>query len=94
MYVDEGLKWWQYRLESIYRYSGLLYDKLRCLLSYNYRDVIFYTPHANYDELHRVRCRFYTQVMCLEFVEMIRTGHFTRFGLDESTAQSLTFINS
>ncbi len=93
-YVYEGLLWWQYRLESIYRYSGLLYDKLKCLFSYKYRNVIFHTPNSNYDELHRVRCRFYTQVMCLEFVEMIHTEHFTRFGLDESTAQSLNFINT
>ena len=92
--VDGYLSWDQYRRESIYRYSGLLYDKLKYLFSYNYRNVLFYTDHSDYDELYRVRCRFYTQVMCLEFVEMIHTGHFTRFGLDESTAQSLNFINS
>lgn len=92
--VDDGLTWDQYRWESIYRYSGLLYDKLKCLFSYNYRNVMFYTPHSNGEYLYRVRCRFYTRLMCLETVEQIATEYDTTNGLDESVAQSLNFINS
>ena len=88
------LSWDQYRLESKYRYSGLLYDKLRCLFSYNYRNIRFRAPYINNNHLYCVRCRFYTRLMCLETVEQMSTEHDTAYGLDESVAQSLHFINT
>ena len=40
------------RMESKYRYSGLLYDKLQCLLSYVYRNYdtigIYFIPQFRY----------------------------------------------
>ena len=92
--VDGYLSWDQCRRESIYRYSGLLYDKLKCLFSYNYRNIRFRAPYINNNHLYCVRCRFYTRHMCLETVDQITTEHDTTYGLDESTAQSLHFINT
>ena len=46
------------RLESKNRYSGLLYDKLKCLLSYIYYDNE-YLPNMGKDHYFYVTLRFY-----------------------------------
>lgn len=39
-----------FRLESKNRYSGILYDKLSCLLNYKYRDIT-YSPVSGVGDL-------------------------------------------
>ena len=60
-----------FRLESKYRYSGILYDKLRCLLSYvhyNYHDHVSdtYDPYHYYVAVFETR--FDTRTMILKYI--------------------------
>lgn len=77
------------RLESKYRYSGLLYDKLRCLLSYvhyNYRGYVI----DDFDDnkyLIVIKSRFDTQTMNLVYGE-----RHTMF-YNDSLLKNLYFVN-
>ena len=82
------------RQESKYRYSGLLYDKLRCLFSYAYLDAS-YRPHfSEPDQLHYAACRFDARIMVFNYMYNRNTGDYTPYYLEESVARSLHFINS
>ena len=78
-----------FRLESKYRYSGLLYDKLRCLLSYvhyNYEDHVI----DDYDwkkYLIVIKTRFHTQTMNLVYGERFTVIY------NDSLLKNLYFVN-
>ena len=84
---------WHYfpfKVESKYRYSGLLYDKLRCLLSYvhyNYNDFIF----SGWDlgkTFIVIKTRFETQTMNLQYGERFTVIY------NDSLLKNLYFIDS
>ena len=80
-----------FRLESKYRYSGLLYDKLRCLLSYIYRDVEDYfdtplKPTGTY--VFSLVLRFYERYMYPMYINVYHNS------FNDSVMNSLYFIDS
>ena len=83
--------WYHDRLESKYRYSGLLYDKLRCLFSYIYRNIEDYfdiplKPTGTY--VFSLVLRFNTRYM---YHSYIKTYYKT---FNELVINSLYFIDS
>ena len=87
-----------YRVESIYRYSGLLYDKLKHIFSYIYRNVPYVPPAGNPevnkgDHLYYAECRFKSQLMYPQYYnEVCIKKIITVDYLPEYIAQSLYFI--
>ena len=82
--------WYQDRLESKYRYSGLLYDKLRCLLSYIYRNNEDYfdiplKPSGSY--VVSLIQRFNTRYMYPGYIK----SYYNTF--DDSLLKNLYFVN-
>lgn len=83
-------QFYSFRLESKNRYSGLLYNKLRCLLSYvhyHYRDTV---PAVNDRKkyLFVIKNRFYTQTMNLNYIEELKVVY------NVSLLKNLYFIQS
>lgn len=83
--------WYHDRLESKYRYSGLLYDKLRCLFSYIYRNNKYYfdiplKPTGTC--IFSIVSRFYQRYMYLSYIE-VYIDYF-----NDSVMNSLYFIDS
>lgn len=95
---DFNIGFYPYKLEHKFRYSGLLYDKLKCLLSYIYRNVLYDVKSglgsSNYgDYLYYTRCRFFNREMYPIFIGEFKTGIYSVDYLPEHVAQSLYFIH-
>ena len=82
-----------FRLESNYRYSGLLYDKLIHLLNYAYHDIMYYPVGETRDVLYYFTFRLLTNGQH-NIIKETATNHLTPNYLKESVAQSLHFINT
>lgn len=87
-------KFWLYKLEAIYRYSGILYDKLKHLLSYIYRNISYSTDLGSGNMLFRIILRFNANIMYPRARGEVNSGHNTPNYLQGSVAQSLHFINT
>ena len=82
---------YQFRLESKYRYSGLLYDKLRCLFSYICRNIMYTRQSVEGDRgtlLCKYMCRFDTKVMYPMFLKRFLSP------FSDSAMKNLYFIDS
>ena len=77
-----------YRLESKYRYSGLLYDKLRYIFSYCYRDIKNVVSIENIKSKQLVHniSRFHTNYMFPQHISHIMSNY------TESLLKSIYFI--
>ena len=91
--------YYPFRLESKYRYSGLLYDKLKHILSYIYRNVLHYPPASKPetsrgDYLYYAELIFKLEFMCpIYYDEVCIKKIVTVDYLPESVAQSLYFMH-
>ena len=83
-----------FRLESKYRYSGLLYDKLKHITSHIYVDIYYMPQFSAPDQLHYVACRFDARNMWFNYIYDRNTGDYTPNYLEESIARNLHFINN
>ena len=89
---------WHYfpfKVESKYRYSGLLYDKLRCLLSYKYHNTI-HEPYG-IDRLHGLTTRFHMKLMEFQYYNVNHyenTSNIAGSTITVITNRTLYFIDN
>ena len=84
-----------FKVESKYRYSGLLYDKLRVLVSYKYHKTI-HEPYGT-NRLHGLTTRFYTKLMEFQSYTVKHyenTGNIAGSPITVVTNRTLYFIDN
>ena len=83
-----------FRLESKYRYSGILYDKLRCWTSYIYINHRYSQDFGSDDDaLFYSACRFYSKNMKFS-IYTVKLYSYTPTYLKHTISQQLHFVNS
>ena len=87
--------YYPFRLESKYRYSGLLYDKLKHITSHIYVDIYFNAQFSAADQLIYSSLRFDARNMLFNYMYNRNPGvHTPNYYLEESVARNLHFINN
>ena len=96
---DLNIGFYPFQMEHKFRYSGLLYDKLKHILSYIYRNVTYTPPASNPeanigDHLYYAECIFKSKLMYPEYYDEVCIKKIVTVDyLPESVAQSLYFIH-
>ena len=95
---DLNIGFYPFQMEHKFRYSGLLYDKLKHLLNYIYRNVHHNSKSGlgssiNGDYLYYSKFRFFNTEMYPVFYTEHTTNVYTVDYLPESVAQTLYFMH-